>query len=154
MWSDLSCAEQVNSFSTRHPSTHQYSQNKVRPEFRSRLLLTLPVVAFGEMGDLSHMIKQVQYVDVGNNPKNGIFSRKNTNCALTIVSKSSCRANDTLCDNGSSIAVHISYVQVYGKQATNFIAGRANRRIAINLSGNGSFSGTKPKNAATSFRWV
>lgn len=77
------------------------------------------------MGDPSHVPGLPQ--DVGNSTKAGVFPRNNTaSCASTAsITQSYCNANDTFCDSGSSIAVHISYVQVFGTQAAKFIVEKA-----------------------------
>lgn len=66
------------------------------------------------MGDPSHVPGLPQ--DVGNSTKPGIFPRLNAAaCSLyTPITQSYCIANDTFCDSGSSIQVHLSYVQVFG----------------------------------------
>ena len=98
------------------------------------------------MGDPAHIPNLPQ--DVGNSTKMGIFNRTNTaSCLITDVTQSYCDSNDTFCDSGSSIPVHVGYVKEYGNQAANYIIGRLNGSIAATAmnatgsSGNGSSTG-------------
>ena len=97
------------------------------------------------MGDPAHIPNLPQ--DVGNSTKRGIFNRTNTaSCLLTDVTQSYCDSNDTFCDSGSSIPVHVGYVKEYGNQAANYIIGRLNGSIAATatngtrMGGNGSMT--------------
>lgn len=49
-----------------------------------------------------------------------------------------CNANDTFCDSGDSIAVHLSYVQNNGTAATNFIVSQAKSDAGGASGGNGN----------------
>lgn len=78
------------------------------------------------MGDPSHVPGLLQ--DVGTSTKNGVFPRNNTAaCAPSAnITQSYCNADDEFCDSGTSLQVHVSYVQVFGTQAAQFIQGRVN----------------------------
>jgi acetylxylan esterase len=81
------------------------------------------------MGDPSHVPGLSQ--DVGNSTKNGVFPRNNTAaCAPSAkITQSYCNANDEFCDSGASLEVHVSYVQVFGTAAAQFIQGRVNGTV-------------------------
>lgn len=64
-----------------------------------------------------------------------------------------CNANDTFCDSGSSLPVHLSYVQNNGTSAVNFIVQKVKSGSSSSTSSNSSSSrggGTVTTNAATS----
>ncbi len=90
------------------------------------------------MGDPSHVPGLSQ--DVGNSTKAGIFPRNNTAACSSMASKtqSYCNSNDTFCDSGSSIPVHLSYVKVYGAQAAKFIVDQVG---SSNVTGTGTTKG-------------
>ncbi|KAE9379787.1 carbohydrate esterase family 5 protein [Stipitochalara longipes BDJ] len=107
--------------------------------------LSKNIVAVIQMGDPSHVPGLPQ--DVGNSTKAGIFPRNNTAaCASTAsITQSYCNSNDTFCDSGSSIPVHLSYVQVYGAQAAKFIeekVGASNVTTTGTTNGNATSTGT------------
>lgn len=54
-----------------------------------------------------------------------------------------CNANDTFCDSGSSIAVHLSYVQNNGTSAVNFVVSKVKGGASSGTGsgGNGITSG-------------
>lgn len=65
-----------------------------------------------------------------------------------------CNANDTFCDSGQNLTVHLSYVQDNGTSAVNFItekvkAGSGSGSSNSSSSGSGSGSGTVTTNAAS-----
>lgn len=65
-----------------------------------------------------------------------------------------CNANDTFCDSGQNLTVHLSYVQDNGTAAVNFItekvkAGSGSSNSSGSTSGSGSGSGTVTTNAAS-----
>lgn len=76
-----------------------------------------------------------------------IFPRTNTAACESIKSRiaSFCNANDTFCDSGSSIPVHLSYVQNNGTSAVNFIM----QKVRADMS-SGKSNGTVSTNAAVS----
>lgn len=76
------------------------------------------------MGDPSHVPNLIQ--DVGTSTKAGVFPRQNAAAcnSSAAITQSYCNADDKFCDSGNSIQVHISYVQVFGTQAAQFIAGK------------------------------
>jgi acetylxylan esterase len=78
------------------------------------------------MGDPSFVPGLMQ--DAGNSTKAGIFPRNNTAACSSsaAITKSFCNADDKFCASGNSIQVHISYVQVFGKDAAQFIVGKVN----------------------------
>jgi len=105
------------------------------------------------MGDPSHVPGLPQ--DVGNSTKAGIFPRNNTAaCAsMASITQSYCNSNDTFCDSGSSIPVHLSYVQVYGSQAAKFIeekVGSSNVTTTGTMNGNASSTGSSSGSSGSS----
>jgi acetylxylan esterase len=104
------------------------------------------------MGDPSHVSGLAQ--DVGNSTKAGVFPRNNTAaCASTAsITQSYCNANDTFCDSGSSLQVHLSYVQVFGTQAAQFVTLKviaSNSTATANGTSSGTSSGTQKGNSAS-----
>jgi acetylxylan esterase len=87
---------------------------------------TCEVVAVVQMGDPSHVPGLPQ--DVGTSQNAGVFPRVNTAAcgASADVTQSFCDDNDTFCDSGNSLAVHIGYIQTAGTQASDFIIGKVN----------------------------
>lgn len=63
-----------------------------------------------------------------------------------------CNANDTFCDSGSSIEVHLSYVQDNGTSALNFVVskvkGGASSGTGSSSSGSGITSGAAARDLA------
>lgn len=49
-----------------------------------------------------------------------------------------CNSNDTFCDSGDSIAVHLSYVQDNGTAAMNFVVSQAKSDAGGASGGNGN----------------
>ena len=76
------------------------------------------------MGDPSHVPGLPQ--DVGKSTKAGVFPRNNTAACASAASitQSYCNANDEFCDSGNSLQVHLSYVQVFGTQAAQFVTSK------------------------------
>jgi acetylxylan esterase len=99
------------------------------------------------MGDPTHVPGLPQ--DVGNSTKAGIFPRNDTAACsqYASITQSYCLANDTFCDSGSSIAVHLSYVQVYGTQAAKFIEEKvtASNATSTTTTGGSATSSPTPK---------
>ncbi|KAF3764319.1 family 5 carbohydrate esterase, partial [Cryphonectria parasitica EP155] len=64
----------------------------------------------------------------GTSTKNGIFPREVPAGCDPVADRmvSYCNANDTYCDSGSSLDVHLSYVQDNGTSAVNFIVDQIN----------------------------
>jgi acetylxylan esterase len=81
--------------------------------------LSKNIIASIQMGDPSFALNQPQ--DVGTATKGGIFKRNNTAACPSSIMKSYCDFNDTYCDTGKSILVHVSYVKVYGDVAAQWI---------------------------------
>ncbi|KAF8857686.1 cutinase [Acephala macrosclerotiorum] len=105
---DMMCGTSETNFNSTQPLSAALSKN---------------IVAIVQMGDPTHVPNLSQ--DVGNSTKTGIFPRKNTTCGNSAaITQSYCNANDKFCDSGNSIQVHISYVQVFGTQAAQFIVGK------------------------------
>lgn len=81
-----------------------------------------------------------------------VFPRvDNAGCAA-VASKmvSFCNANDTFCDSGQNLTVHLSYVQDNGTSAVNFITQKVKGGSgSSNSSGSTSGSGTVTTNAAS-----
>lgn len=78
------------------------------------------------MGDPTHVPGLSQ--DVGNSTKAGVFPRVNTAACdpSANITQSYCNAGDEFCDSGNSLATHLSYVNVFGGAAADFIVGRVN----------------------------
>ncbi|KAF4631638.1 hypothetical protein G7Y89_g6501 [Cudoniella acicularis] len=73
--------------------------------------------------------------DVGTSNKTGIFPRLNAvACSATVggISQSYCNSNDRFCDNETSTPVHLSYVNVFGTQAAQFIVSKINSIDKVN----------------------
>lgn len=64
-----------------------------------------------------------------------------------------CNANDTFCDSGQNLTVHLSYVQDNGTSAVNFITEKVKAGSgsggSSNSSGSTTGSGTVTTNAAS-----
>ncbi|KAJ4397855.1 hypothetical protein N0V93_002092 [Gnomoniopsis smithogilvyi] len=90
----------------------------------------------------------------GTSTKNGIFPRQNVNGCSSIEKRmvSYCNANDTFCDSGSSIQVHLSYVQNNGTAAMNFILSQANSNAGGSTGGNGNGNPTVSVSSGSLFR--
>jgi hypothetical protein len=75
------------------------------------------------MGDPSHVPGLSQ--DVGTSTKNGVFPRNNTAaCAPSAnITQSYCNSDDEFCDSGTSLQVHVSYVQVLGRRRRSLFRG-------------------------------
>lgn len=69
-----------------------------------------------------------------------VFPRRSTSKCAALAGRivSYCNANDTFCDSGSSIQVHISYVQNNGTSAVNFIVKQAQSGAGGSGGGNGA----------------
>jgi hypothetical protein len=82
------------------------------------------------MGDPTHVPSQSQ--NVGNSTKNDVFPCVNTAaCAPSAnITQSYCNSGDEFCDSGNSLATQLSYVNVFGNVAAQFIVRRVNGSIA------------------------
>lgn len=60
-----------------------------------------------------------------------------------------CNANDTFCDSGNSIQVHLSYVQNNGTAALDFIVAQARSNAGGSSGGNGGGNPTVKSSAAS-----
>lgn len=72
-----------------------------------------------------------------------VFPRRSTSKCAALAGRivSYCNANDTFCDSGSSIQVHISYVENNGTSAVNFIVKQAQSGAGGSGGGNGAGNG-------------
>ncbi len=81
------------------------------------------VTAVATFGDPRHVVNQA--FDLGTSTRNGIFPRLNTQ--LQVLSgfagliQAYCDANDTFCDSGFSIQVHLTYLDRYQNAAAQFV---------------------------------
>jgi acetylxylan esterase len=111
--------------------------------------LSKAIIASIQMGDPTFALDQVQ--DVGNATKGGIFKRNDTAACPSGIMKSYCSFNDTYCDFGSSIQVHISYVGEYGDAAAQWVV---EKFVAVNgtntTSSDGTPTSTSPASASAS----
>ncbi|CAL3967986.1 unnamed protein product [Diplocarpon coronariae] len=112
---DIMCGTSEANFNSTPPLSAQYSKN---------------IVAIIQMGDPTHVPGQPQ--DVGNSTRAGIFPRANmAACAgMAPLTRSFCNDDDRFCDSGTSIPVHLAYVQGFGAQARDFVVAR----VAGNLT--------------------
>ncbi|KAK2629580.1 hypothetical protein QTJ16_000400 [Diplocarpon rosae] len=90
----------------------------------------MALMGYSQMGDPTHVPGQPQ--DVGNSTRAGIFPRMNTAaCAgMAPITKSFCNDDDRFCDSGTSIPVHLAYVQGFGTQARDFVVARVTGNVA------------------------
>jgi hypothetical protein len=120
--------------------------NSTAPESAA---LSKNIIASVQMGDPTFVLNQAQ--DVGNATKGGIFKRNNTAACPSSIMKSYCSFNDTFCDSGSSLPVHLSYVKVYGDVAAQWIVGKFGAVNGTNTaSGSGTASSTSAGTGSTS----
>ncbi|RDW79621.1 hypothetical protein BP6252_04259 [Coleophoma cylindrospora] len=103
---DVMCGTSEQGFDTTAPLSTELRKN---------------IVAVIQMGDPTHMPNLAQ--DVGNSTKTGIFPRKDLAAcgSLTDITQSYCNSGDRFCDSGDSIPVHLSYIQVFGSAAAQFV---------------------------------
>lgn len=115
------------------------------------------VVAVVMMGDPANVAGQPFLV--GNSTHNGTFPRNNTanwvSAGLVDKTVSYCDANDTYCDSGTSLGVHVGYIGEYGSQATDFVvqkfmAANSSNATTSSSGGSGSPSATASQSAASS----
>lgn len=126
--------------------TSETSWNSTAPE---NATLSKNIVASVQMGDPTFDLNQAQ--DVGNATKGGIFKRNNTAACPSSIMKSYCNFNDTFCDSGSSLVVHLSYVKVYGDVAAQWIVGKFVAENGTNAtSGGGTHTSTSSGAGSTS----
>ncbi|KAJ4415846.1 hypothetical protein N0V82_007106 [Gnomoniopsis sp. IMI 355080] len=114
------------------------------------------VTAVVLMGDPSKAMNE-SFIN-GTSTKNGIFPRQSVQDCSAIEERmvSYCNANDTFCDSGSSIQVHLSYVENNGTAAMDFIVSQANSNAGgssgSNGNGNPTVSGSKSTSSASTIR--
>jgi len=125
--------------------TSEANWNSTAPESAA---LSKNIIASVQMGDPTFVLNQAQ--DVGNATKGGIFKRNNTAACPSSIMKSYCNFNDTFCDGGSSLVVHLSYVNVYGDVAAQWIIGKFGANGASTTSGSGTTSSTSAGTGSTS----
>ncbi|KUJ06810.1 cutinase-domain-containing protein [Mollisia scopiformis] len=133
---DMMCGTSEANFNTTKPISAAASKN---------------IVAIIQMGDPAHMINQPQ--DVGNSTQNGIFPRNNTATAcasMEPLTQSYCNSDDRFCDSGTSIAVHLAYVQQFGTTATKFIIQKVGGNATSTSSGNGTLTGSSTNGTSSS----
>ncbi|KAJ7901414.1 cutinase [Mycena leptocephala] len=76
------------------------------------------------MGDPAHVAGESFQKGTANN-RNGIFPRSDHGLEqFSAEIASFCDTGDEFCASGTSLAVHLGYVQEYGSQATAFVLGR------------------------------
>ncbi|TVY84417.1 Acetylxylan esterase [Lachnellula suecica] len=84
------------------------------------------IIAAIQMGDPSHV--PGLSTDKGTSTKNGVFPRSNSanyaSDGFGSLIQSYCDTGDEYCDSGNSLQVHLSYVQTYGTDATNFVVSK------------------------------
>lgn len=81
-----------------------------------------------------------------------MFPRTDSSGCAAVANKmvSFCNANDTFCDSGQNLTVHLSYVQDNGTSAVNFITEKVKAGSgSSNSSGSTTGSGTVTTNAAS-----
>ncbi|KAG8159911.1 hypothetical protein KVR01_010548 [Diaporthe batatas] len=103
--------------------------------------VTDKVAAIVLMGDPTHLVGQP--FNEGTATRNGTFPRVDSSGCAPVASKmvSFCNADDTFCDSGNNITVHLSYVQDNGTSAVNFITEKVKGGSGSSNS-SGSTSGT------------
>ena len=94
------------------------------PPVASNISSHVTVVA--TFGDPRHVPNQA--FDLGTSTRNGRFPRSATQLQVLSGFASRiaawCDANDTFCDNGNSLNVHLTYLNRYQTTATNFVLGK------------------------------
>lgn len=103
------------------------------------------------MGDPTHVPNLA--VDVGNSTKAGLFPRQDTAAcgSLAAVTQSYCNSDDKFCDSGNSVAVHISYVQVYGSTAAQYVVNQVTGNSTSKLTAN-AVNGNNNLSASSALR--
>ncbi|KAI9050534.1 hypothetical protein LZ554_005695 [Drepanopeziza brunnea f. sp. 'monogermtubi'] len=143
---DVLCGTSEANFNTTQPIAEKYQKN---------------IVAVIQMGDPSHMPNLPQ--NVGNSTKAGIFPRPNTAACKNMepMTKAYCNADDRFCDSGTSVPVHLAYVQNFGTQAADFVmkmvmgnssmsmGGESGTATASSSSGAKGAGGSSPSATAT-----
>lgn len=81
------------------------------------------VVAVATFGDPRHVVNQP--FDLGTSTHNGLFPRSATQLAVLAGYASRiqayCDANDEFCDSGTSLTVHLTYLNRYQNAAASFV---------------------------------
>jgi acetylxylan esterase len=84
------------------------------------------VTAVATFGDPRHVVNQP--FDVGTSTRNGLFPRSAAQlrvlAGLADRIQAFCDARDTFCDSGASTAVHLTYMNRYRDDATDFVLGK------------------------------
>jgi hypothetical protein len=84
------------------------------------------VVAVATFGDPRHVPNQA--FNLGTSTRNGRFPRSSTqlNVLAGMASKihAWCDSNDTFCDSGNSVNVHLTYLNRYQNAASSFVLGK------------------------------
>jgi acetylxylan esterase len=84
------------------------------------------VTAVATFGDPRHVVNQA--FDLGTSRRNGLFPRTATQ--LRVLAgfapriQAYCDANDTFCDSGVSLQVHLTYLDRYQNAAASFVLGK------------------------------
>lgn len=84
------------------------------------------IVAFASFGDPRHVTGQA--FDLGSSRRNGLFPRSTTqlNAIAPFASKiqAYCDSNDEFCDSGTSLQVHLTYLNRDQNAAASFVLGK------------------------------
>jgi acetylxylan esterase len=84
------------------------------------------VTAVATFGDPRHVVNQA--FDLGTSRRNGLFPR--TAAQLQVLAgfanriQAYCDTNDTFCDSGASVQVHLTYLNRYQNAAAGFVLGK------------------------------
>ncbi|RDW92013.1 hypothetical protein BP5796_01407 [Coleophoma crateriformis] len=133
---DVMCGTSEQGFDTTAPLSTELRTN---------------IVAVIQMGDPTHMPNLAQ--DVGNSTKTGIFPRKDLAAcgSLAAVTQSYCNSGDRFCDSGDSIPVHLSYIQVFGSTAAQYVVDQVKGNATAKASSpTGTQNGTNSISESTS----
>ncbi|MFL6143384.1 MAG: cutinase family protein [Labedaea sp.] len=83
------------------------------------------VTAVATFGDPRHVVNQA--FDLGTSRRNGLFPRSNTQLGVLAGFANRihawCDSNDTFCDSGNSVNVHLTYLNRYQNAASTFVIG-------------------------------
>lgn len=84
------------------------------------------VMAVATFGDPRHVTNQA--FDLGTSTRNGLFPRTGTQLQVLAGQAGKihawCDSNDTFCDSGNSVQVHLSYLNRYQNAAAQFVLGK------------------------------
>ncbi|QKX59476.1 uncharacterized protein TRUGW13939_06610 [Talaromyces rugulosus] len=103
----------------------------------SPALVKSNIVSVAIVADPTHIANLT--IDRGNSTQDGVFSRQNTTVCQQYdnIIASWCDADDAFCDSGDSIAVHESYLGIYGKEIAEWV-GEGYVNATTSQSGSGS----------------